>query len=72
MVHHAVTHARNAAGSAVFLEVWDSNAAAKKLYLSQGFHILHRRRGYYRRGEIIEDAVVMKRELKHPPTFAGR
>jgi ribosomal-protein-alanine N-acetyltransferase len=42
----------------VFLEVRESNAAARSLYLSLGFQELGRRRGYYETP--LEAAIVMK------------
>jgi tRNA threonylcarbamoyladenosine biosynthesis protein TsaB len=47
----------------VFLEVAASNAAAQALYRGCGFAEVGRRRGYYRRRDGVEDAVVMRREL---------
>ena len=44
-----------------FLEVRESNAAARALYGSRGFTEIGRRRSYYRRP--IEDALVMRRVL---------
>ena len=41
----------------IFLEVRDSNVAARKLYKSRGFRELSRRTGYYRRP--TEDAIVL-------------
>lgn len=53
-----------AAGAAsLFLEVRESNAPARALYLSEGFAEIGRRRNYYRRGEGREDAVLMRRAL---------
>lgn len=46
---------------AAFLEVRQSNAAARALYGSRGFREIGRRRDYYRRP--VEDAVVMRRVL---------
>lgn len=45
-------------GSAVFLEVRESNLAARNLYSAMGFVQAGRRRSYYRAPE--EDAVVLK------------
>jgi [ribosomal protein S18]-alanine N-acetyltransferase len=45
----------------VFLEVRESNAAARALYASRGFEPVGRRRGYYRKP--LEDALVLRREL---------
>ena len=47
----------------LFLEVRASNAAAQGLYRACGFTEAGRRRGYYRRSDGVEDAVVMRREL---------
>ena len=43
---------------AAFLEVRESNAAARELYRSRGFEELSRRRGYYRTP--AEDALVLR------------
>ena len=45
-----------------FLEVRESNAAARALYRSRGFAEIGRRRNYYRRP--VEDALVMRRLLE--------
>jgi ribosomal-protein-alanine N-acetyltransferase len=45
-----------------FLEVRESNVAARSLYRSRGFTEIGRRRNYYRRP--IEDALVMRRQLE--------
>jgi ribosomal-protein-alanine acetyltransferase len=47
---------------AAFLEVRDSNAAARGLYGSRGFREIGRRKNYYRRP--VEDALVMRRILE--------
>jgi [ribosomal protein S18]-alanine N-acetyltransferase len=44
---------------AVFLEVRESNAAARSLYASRGFSEIGRRAKYYRRP--VEDALVLRR-----------
>lgn len=44
-----------------FLEVRESNRAARALYGSRGFQEIGRRRNYYRRP--VEDALVMRRQL---------
>jgi ribosomal-protein-alanine acetyltransferase len=46
---------------AVFLEVRESNRAARALYESRAFQGIGRRRGYYRLP--VEDALLLKREL---------
>lgn len=45
----------------VYLEVRESNAAARALYASRGFVVIGRRRGYYRRP--LEDALVLRCDL---------
>lgn len=45
----------------VYLEVRESNLAARRLYESRGFGALGRRRGYYRHPP--EDALVLRRDL---------
>jgi ribosomal-protein-alanine N-acetyltransferase len=45
----------------VFLEVRESNHAARSLYESRAFQSIGRRRGYYRLP--VEDALLLKREL---------
>ena len=47
--------------TAVFLEVRESNRAARALYESRAFHGVGRRRGYYRLP--LEDALLLKREM---------
>ena len=47
--------------AAVYLEVRESNAAARRLYASRGFHEVGRRKKYYRRPQ--EDALVLRRDL---------
>jgi ribosomal-protein-alanine N-acetyltransferase len=54
--------------AAVYLEVRESNAAARRLYASRGFHEVGRRKKYYRRPP--EDALVLRRDLvaaQHAP-----
>lgn len=46
---------------AMFLEVRESNTAARALYSSRGFVAVGRRRGYYRRP--VEDALVLRRDV---------
>jgi ribosomal-protein-alanine N-acetyltransferase len=44
--------------SSLYLEVRDSNTAARALYASRGFNEVGRRRAYYRRP--VEDALVLR------------
>lgn len=46
--------------AAIYLEVRESNGAARALYASRAFLEVGRRRGYYRRP--LEDAIVLRRE----------
>lgn len=48
----------------LFLEVAASNSPAQALYTSCGFVEAGRRRGYYRRRDGVEDAIIMRRELR--------
>ncbi len=49
----------------IFLEVRESNQAARTLYLAEGFAVVGMRRGYYR--SPLEDALVLRR----PRTISG-
>jgi len=53
--------------AAVFLEVRESNVAARKLYEAMGFAQTGRRKSYYREPE--EDAIVLKFSFSRPPQF---
>ena len=55
--------ARSDGALEVFLEVADDNIAALALYERMGFLRVGLRRGYYDRGEIRIDAVVMRLDL---------
>lgn len=44
---------------AIYLEVRESNAAARALYGSRGFEVIGRRPGYYR--SPVEDAIVLRK-----------
>jgi ribosomal-protein-alanine N-acetyltransferase len=48
-------------GRVVFLEVRESNAAARALYESRGFEVIATRPAYYSRP--VEDALIMSRPL---------
>ena len=62
LLDEALSAARVHGAASVYLEVRDSNAAARALYASRGFVQIGRRRRYYRRP--VEDALVMRRELE--------
>ena len=46
----------------LYLEVRESNAAARQLYASRGFEDAGRRRGYYQRP--VEDALLLRRTVE--------
>ena len=54
----ALAAARERRVSSVYLEVRDSNTAARRLYASRGFKEIGRRRNYYR--SPVEDALVLR------------
>lgn len=47
----------------LFLEVAESNLAAQALYAAFGFREAGRRKGYYKRRDGVEDAIIMRREI---------
>jgi ribosomal-protein-alanine N-acetyltransferase len=61
LLDHALTAAKQRAARMVFLEVRESNAAARTLYASRGFAVAGRRAKYYRKP--LEDALVLRCEL---------
>jgi ribosomal-protein-alanine N-acetyltransferase len=58
----ALHEGRSRGAKNMYLEVRESNEAARRLYASRGFEELGRRRGYYKRP--VEDAIVLRVELK--------
>jgi len=61
LLDHALAAARERRSAVVFLEVRESNTAARALYASRGFEIAGRRAKYYRKP--VEDALVLRRGL---------
>ena len=53
--------ARERGTAQVFLEVRESNSAARALYSARGFDEVGRRKGYYRHP--VEDALILRRTL---------
>lgn len=51
------------AATRMFLEVRPTNEPARALYEREGFVEIGRRRGYYPKGQVREDAIVMERVL---------
>jgi ribosomal-protein-alanine N-acetyltransferase len=61
-----VDNARTRGVSRLFLEVRESNVAARALYASQSFVEIGRRKQYYRKPS--EDALILRRELAGQPS----
>ncbi len=61
-----LTRARETNGERVFLEVRESNQAARALYVRHGFKERGRRKLYYANPQ--EDAVLYRLSLAHPST----
>ncbi|MFR5889543.1 MAG: ribosomal protein S18-alanine N-acetyltransferase [Lachnospiraceae bacterium] len=58
LMHAMLTEAVRSGAQDIFLEVRESNHAARKLYLSEGFTEFGRRKRYYRKP--TEDAILMR------------
>jgi ribosomal-protein-alanine N-acetyltransferase len=61
LLDFALVEAERRGAASVFLEVRESNTAARRLYASRGFAGVGRRRGYYKKP--LEDALVLRRAL---------
>jgi ribosomal-protein-alanine N-acetyltransferase len=61
LLAEALTELQAAGARTVYLEVRESNRAARTLYEAYGFEPVGRRRGYYR--SPVEDALVLRREI---------
>lgn len=64
LLRRVMDEAMEAGIRALYLEVRESNSAARALYASHEFRMIGRRRAYYRRPP--EDALVLRRELASP------
>lgn len=64
LLHEVLSSARREGAAALYLEVRESNRAARSLYGTEGFRNVGRRRGYY--GSPDEDALVLRRALEVP------
>jgi ribosomal-protein-alanine acetyltransferase len=62
----ALEEAWRRGAAAVYLEVRESNSAARGLYSSRGFEEVARRRDYYRKP--TEDAVILRRTKRDRPS----
>jgi len=65
LLEGAIAAVRASDVDSLYLEVRDSNAAARALYASRGFAEVGRRRAYYRRP--TEDALVLRLDLEPIP-----
>ena len=63
LLRHLLALARRRGADTAFLEVRSSNRIARKLYASEGFCEIGRRRGYYPHPQGREDAILMARAL---------
>lgn len=63
LLHAAMSQACLAQAASFYLEVRASNDVARRLYLSEGFTEIGRRKGYYPAADGREDGLVMVREL---------
>lgn len=61
LLDRAVAEAMESGVRALYLEVRESNVAARALYASRDFDLVGRRRAYYQHPS--EDALVLRREL---------
>ncbi|MFP5354788.1 MAG: ribosomal protein S18-alanine N-acetyltransferase [Gemmatimonadota bacterium] len=62
LLRHALASARARGAHVVFLEVRESNHAARALYESEGFTGVGRRARYY--AHPVEDALILRKELR--------
>jgi ribosomal-protein-alanine N-acetyltransferase len=61
LLDRVLAEAMESGARALYLEVRESNSAARALYQSRGFDMVGRRRGYYQHPR--EDALVLRRDL---------
>ena len=61
LINHLTAHCKSHALSPIFLEVRESNEAAKSLYSLMGFKIVGNRKKYY--ADTGEDAIIMSLEI---------
>jgi ribosomal-protein-alanine N-acetyltransferase len=60
LLDHFIAESERSGVRILYLEVRESNVAARRLYESRGFGAVGRRRGYYRAPD--EDALVLRRD----------
>lgn len=64
LLREGLRHCADTGGTTVFLEVRESNQAARNFYRRFGFEDFGRRPGYYRHP--VEDAILMRLSLSPP------
>ena len=69
MLDVALGAAQDRGTARMFLEVRDSNLAARALYGSRGFEQVGRRKQYYRNP--VEDGLVLRRTFAYPHDRSG-
>ncbi len=62
LLNGAINHGRGLAAKRAYLEVRESNSAARKFYLSHSFTETNRRKTYF--SQPIEDAIVLVRQIR--------
>jgi len=61
LLEELLSRARESGGDALFLEVRESNTAARSLYEQAGFQLTGRRKNYYK--DPREDGILYRRNL---------
>jgi ribosomal-protein-alanine N-acetyltransferase len=69
LLRHMLNTARDHRAERAYLEVRPSNLRARRLYHSEGFVEIGRRKRYYPADEGREDAVVLARDLTFAPSL---
>jgi [ribosomal protein S18]-alanine N-acetyltransferase len=69
LLDHAVTEAIAAGARSLYLEVRESNVAARALYGCRGFAAVGRRPSYYKNP--VEDALLLRFQTNRAPTSAA-
>jgi ribosomal-protein-alanine N-acetyltransferase len=63
LVEGFLAEARQRGAEVAFLEVAETNTAARRVYTAAGFEVSGRRKGYYRGAGQMIDAILMLRKL---------
>lgn len=65
LLQHACVETMALGAQEMFLEVAEANAAARRLYETEGFAVVGRRAAYYHQEAGAADALVMRKALEH-------